>query len=130
MATAAARSAYATVVNGAVTTITILNGGSGYTSAPTIVIAAPGGNGTQATATATITTGGTGYTSAPTISIAPPGGTGVQATATAAITTGGTGYTVAPNVTIAPVTVEATATGALQLTVTVLANRVWRTSAG
>ncbi|MCX9012456.1 MAG: hypothetical protein OIN66_15225 [Candidatus Methanoperedens sp.] len=99
--------ATATVVNGVVTGITLTNGGSGYTSAPTISIT--GGSGTGATATATvagavaaitITNGGTGYISAPTVTITGGGGTGATATATVAgsITsltfgTPGAGYT-------------------------------------
>ena len=68
----------AEVSGGAVTSITITHVGHGYTTAPTITIAAPpGGGNTQATATATITDGrvtavtitegGTGYTTAPTV---------------------------------------------------------------
>jgi hypothetical protein len=67
--------ATATATAGAVTAITVSDGGSGYATAPTVVIT---GAGTGATATATIvngvvvsvtvTAGGTGYTSAPTIS--------------------------------------------------------------
>jgi uncharacterized protein (TIGR02217 family) len=69
--------ATATVVGGVVTAITLTNGGTGYTSAPTVVIT--GGGGTSATATATVaagavtgftvTNGGSGYTSTPTITI-------------------------------------------------------------
>jgi hypothetical protein len=77
--------------------ITVTNGGSGYTSAPTVTIS--GGGGSGATATAVITAGAvtqinldrdaTGvtffnngkYTSAPTITITGGGGTGALATA-------------------------------------------------
>jgi hypothetical protein len=62
-------------VSSSVTAINVTNGGSGYTSAPTINIS--GGGGSNATATATVsgghvtavnvTNGGSGYTSAPTI---------------------------------------------------------------
>ena len=71
------------VAGGAVTVITVRNGGAGYTSAPAVTIAAPP-SGNTATATATVSGGvvtaitinvsggGSGYTSAPSISIAPP----------------------------------------------------------
>ncbi len=66
--------------------VTVTNGGSGYTSAPTVTLT--GGGGTGATATATIAngvvtgvtiTGGSGYTSVPTISFSGGGGTGAAA---------------------------------------------------
>jgi hypothetical protein len=77
--------------------ITVTNGGSNYTSAPTVTISS--GGGTTATATATIKSGkvtavtlapdavtgtqmGSLYTSAPTITITGGGGTGATATAT------------------------------------------------
>lgn len=72
------------------------SGGTGYTSAPTVVFT---GAGTGATATATIdpsngrvtaitvTAGGTGYTSAPTVSFT-GGGTGSGVTATATVSAG------------------------------------------
>lgn len=77
--------------------ITVSNGGSGYTSAPTVTISSGGGTG--AAATATITSGrvtsvklvpdavigaqmGSMYTSAPTITLTGGGGTGATATAT------------------------------------------------
>lgn len=92
-----------------VSSITLTNGGSGYTTAPTVGIA--GGGGTGATATATIadgvitsinlTSGGAGYTFAY-VNIT---GNGLGATATAnilggvitgfTITNGGSGYTTA-----------------------------------
>ena len=56
-------------------------GGSGYTSAPTVAISAPPGNGTQATASLgpgpitgiVIQNGGSGYTSNATIAFSPSG---------------------------------------------------------
>ena len=82
--------AMATVEN-VVTRIPIEDGGSGYTSAPTVTITE--GSGSRATATATVsaggavtgitvTNGGSGYTSAPTVTITGGGGTGATATAT------------------------------------------------
>lgn len=79
---------------GAITSIAVTNGGSGYTSLPAVVISAPtpplGSPGTQAVATAVIsggavvgvnvTTPGQGYT-APTIGFSGGGGTGAVATA-------------------------------------------------
>lgn len=108
---------------GAVTGFTIVNGGSGYTSAPTVTFSAPqveGGQTARATATIgggivtaiTITSGfeGSGYTAAPTVTIsaAPVGGTTASVTASIAtssiskinITNGGSGYTAAPTVNI------------------------------
>jgi hypothetical protein len=69
--------ATATVAAGAVTAVTVVGGGSIYTSAPTVAFS--GGGGTGAAATATVAsgavtaigsiTGGSGYTSAPTVSL-------------------------------------------------------------
>lgn len=78
-------------VMGAVTTITLTNGGAGYTSAPAVNFTG-GGGGTGAAAMArvsgghvtsiSIINGGSGYTSAPTITITGGGGSGASATAT------------------------------------------------
>ena len=75
---------------GAVKTITITNGGSGYTSAPTVVFTSSAGNGAAATATVkdgevtaiTITNGGERYQVAPIISFTGGGGTDAAATCT------------------------------------------------
>ena len=79
---------------GTVTTPTITNGGSGFTSVPTVVFTG-GAPTVPATAVATITNGvvtgvtitnaGSGYSSAPTISFS--GGGGVGATATTSLNT-------------------------------------------
>jgi hypothetical protein len=100
-----------------VATITVNNSGSGYTSAPTVTIAAPV-SGTQATATAnlsgevissiTVNTNGSGYTTAPTVSISGGGGSGAVATANLAgtsvasvtLTNGGVGYLTDPTFTV------------------------------
>jgi len=86
-------------VEGVVYEIQIVDGGSGYTSAPTVSIAAPA-SGTTATATATIAdgkvilititenagyVGGQGYTTAPSISFSAPGAGGTTASANALI---------------------------------------------
>lgn len=73
--------------------VTVVSAGVGYTSAPTVTIAAPGGNGTTATATATVANGritgftvtnpGSGYNSAPTVTLT--GGNGTLASARAVI---------------------------------------------
>ncbi|MDA8083866.1 MAG: multicopper oxidase domain-containing protein [Nitrospiraceae bacterium] len=65
----------------AIRTVTVTNGGSGYSSAPSVTIT--GGGGANATATATvaggvvtgvtITSGGSGYTSDPTVTFGGPG---------------------------------------------------------
>tara|TARA_R100000152_G_C6781785_1_gene217110 strand:- start:3694 stop:7419 length:3726 start_codon:yes stop_codon:yes gene_type:complete len=73
-----------------VTAISITNGGSGYSSAPTVSFSGGGGSGASAVATIdsgavdsiTITHCGTGYTSAPTISFSGGGGSSAAATAT------------------------------------------------
>ena len=80
---------------GVATTFTITQGGSGYTSAPTVSFSGPQAtDGTSAAATATITAGavtaitltnaGSGYTVAPTLTITPPT-SGTQATATCSL---------------------------------------------
>ena len=124
-------------VVGSVTGITITNGGSGYTTTPTIQFSAPPNppiNSNQQVRTATgyavvvsnaitgivITDGGLGYTGAPTISII---GVGSNATATAQITlsyvssfnvvSGGSGYTTPPAITITGAGSGATATATI-----------------
>jgi hypothetical protein len=118
---------------GSVGLIAVSNPGSGYTSAPNVVISAPNdANGVQAVATATIVTGsggirsiyvtggGSGYTAVPDVNIAAPnipGGT--QATAVASISGGavvsigiveaGSGYTSVPAVTFSSGAAAATA---------------------
>lgn len=91
----AARDGAFTNVPVAISTITRLTTGAGYTSAPTVTISAPNLlTGTQATATATVSGGvvtgftitnvGSGYTSNPTVTLT-GGGATTQATATAQI---------------------------------------------
>jgi hypothetical protein len=99
---------------GSVGSIGIVNGGSGFTSTPAIIISAPNQTGgVQAEAEAIITAnavssiilteGGTGYTTAPTVTITGGGGTNANAvagiitfatgTVSVVVTNGGTGYT-------------------------------------
>jgi hypothetical protein len=106
---------------GSVGQIGIAAGGSGYTSAPAVVISAPNQtNGVQATATCTIlanavaslslTEAGSGYTSPPTITFVGGGGSGANAIASIAtfaqgtvsclVTSGGQGYTNAANISV------------------------------
>jgi len=115
--------ATATVSGGAVTSIAVNTGGSGYTSAPTVYLSGGGGVGATATATVSggavtaiaVTYGGTGYTSAPTVSfsggggspvaVATVGASGCNAGTSGVITkltlkSGGSGYTSAPTVVI------------------------------
>ena len=83
---------YGQYLAGPLASIAVVNGGSGYTTAPTVTITGGGGSGATATATISggsvtgiaVTNGGTGYTSAPSIAIAGGGGTG--ATADSALT--------------------------------------------
>ena len=102
------------VAIGAVGSIGIVNGGSGFTSTPAVIISAPNQTGgIQAEAEAIITAnavssiilteGGSGYTSPPTITIAGGGGANANAvcslvtfatgTVSVIVTNGGTGYT-------------------------------------
>jgi hypothetical protein len=122
-----------------VNTIALTNGGSGYTSVPTVVFT--GTNATVATATAviaptsvaslTVTTGGTGYTTAPTVVFTGGGGTGAAATANVAagivtsitVTNAGSGYTSLPAITftggggtLAAATAVLTATSVVSIT--------------
>ncbi|NBO26497.1 MAG: hypothetical protein EBU96_06845 [Actinobacteria bacterium] len=93
------------VTNGAVS-FSILNQGTGYVTAPSIVCPAP--NLADSVKSITITTGGIGYTSAPTVTIY---GAGSGASATAAISNGkvisisvvspGSGYTGSVTISIA-----------------------------
>jgi len=75
-----------------VASITVTNGGSGYTSAPTVTIGTPdAGYGTRATAiattvankvdTITVTYAGSGYLTAPSVTFSGGGGSGAAATA-------------------------------------------------
>ena len=92
----------APTISGAITTIPVTNGGTGYTSSPTFTISAPevpGGNTAVAVATfaagvitgITITNAGTGYINPPTITFTGGGGTGLLlGTATMQTATNGT----------------------------------------
>ncbi|MDE3066311.1 MAG: tail fiber domain-containing protein [Verrucomicrobiota bacterium] len=72
--------AVATNTSGFITGIGVVNGGSGYTTAPAVTISGGGGSDAGATATIsrgavssiTVTNAGSGYTSTPTVTIAPP----------------------------------------------------------
>ena len=105
--------AYATISGGAVVAVTVVNAGSGYTTAPSITFSSGTAAATAVVATGqvnsiTLTNAGTGYTSAPTITLsAPPSGTTATAiasritfatgTVSIAVTNGGAGYTNAAN---------------------------------
>jgi hypothetical protein len=79
-------------IAGAVDTVTVTNGGAGYTSAPTVTFVSTDGNGTGATGFATIQNGqvvgvtitnsGNGYDAPPRVVFSGGGGTGAAATAT------------------------------------------------
>ncbi len=119
--------------NGPLSGLALTNGGTGYTSTPTVTISGGGGTGATATATVsgsvtaiTVTDGGGGYTAAPSVILSGGGGTGAAATATITgvvyrieIKTAGSGYTSAPDVTIS----GGGGTGATA-TATVIAGRV------
>jgi hyaluronate lyase len=80
-------SGYQTTMLYSLTGVKVVNGGSDYTSVPTVVVS--GGGGTGATATAAIAAGkvsaitvtslGSGYTTTPTITVSGGGGNGVSA---------------------------------------------------
>lgn len=86
---------YTSQTDTGVRSIAVTNGGSGYTSAPTVAFSGGGGTGAAGTAvlgtganegkvvSVTITNPGSGYTSAPTIAFSGGAGTGAAATATA-----------------------------------------------
>lgn len=69
--------ATATITGGAITAVTLSNGGSGYTSNPSVIVTGGGGSGAVITATATagavtsfgISNGGSGFTSTPTLTV-------------------------------------------------------------
>jgi hypothetical protein len=75
--------------HGQVVSLTMVNQGTGYTSAPTVSFVSSTGTGAAATATVTdgkiteitITNGGTGYKSAPSVNITGGGGSNAAATA-------------------------------------------------
>jgi FtsP/CotA-like multicopper oxidase with cupredoxin domain len=107
--------------------VTVTNGGSGYTSPPTVTFVGGGGAGALATATiggsplkvVKVTAGGSGYRSVPTVTFTGGGGTGAAARATVSggvvtaitLTNPGSGYTSNPTVTVngGRPTVQATA---------------------
>jgi hypothetical protein len=107
--------AAAVVVDGSLTEIEVLTGGSDYTTSPLVSIVGGGGSGASATAIVTrgsvsrilVNNGGTGYTSKPSITIVGGGGTGATGNASVRgpvksinITNGGSSYTSAPTVTL------------------------------
>jgi hypothetical protein len=100
----------------AVNSITVTNGGSGYSSAPTVSFnnAGTGGSGaaagtpalTGSVASISVTAAGSGYTSMPAVSITGGGGVGATAAAIGAVnaitlTAAGSGYTAAPTISFA-----------------------------
>ena len=101
-------------VGSVITSVTVTNGGSGYTSVPTVTFSPAPSGGTTATGTAvgpfgtvgevTVSTAGTGYTSAPTVTLSAPtagataAGTAVlqSGVASVTITDGGNRYNNGP----------------------------------
>jgi len=86
-------SGYQTTMLYTVSAIKVTNGGSGYTTAPTVTISGGGGSGATATATIsagkvsaiTVTNGGSGYITTPTVTLSGGGGSGVTTTPQVAI---------------------------------------------
>ncbi len=98
---------------GAVVAVDVTNGGTGYTSVPTVTFSGGTGSGAQGTAvisgvvsSVAVTNGGTKYNQAPTVTFTGGGGSGAAATAkvtggvvtSITLTNGGSGYTSAPTV--------------------------------
>ena len=120
--TIAAQTATGTaVLSGAtVGSITLGIGGAGYTAAPAVTIAPPGGGGTTATATAIVSNGnvtgftmtnvGSGYSSVPSVSIAAPASSGYTSLT---IVDQGAGYLTAPTITLSGGGTLATATATI-----------------
>ena len=87
------------VLRYSVASVTVTDGGSGYTSAPTVIFAAAPSGGITAAGTAalslsnvasvTVTNGGSGYPAAPTVTFSAPA-SGTRATGTATLAE--TGY--------------------------------------
>ena len=137
---------------GQILSITITDHGTGYTTAPTVVINdSGGGGGINAAATAyvtgvvigiSVTVPGSGYTSAPTVSITGGGGSGATAISALqagtvgaiAIINGGSGFTAAPTLTLvggggSGATATCTISGGVIDSVTVTAPGSYYTSA-
>jgi autotransporter-associated beta strand protein len=108
--------ALASLAGASVGSITLLNGGGGYTAPPIVSLVGGGGIGAAARAILAggvvtgiaVVSGGTGYTSAPSVVITPQLLTTATATASVAagritsvaVTGGGAGYTSAPKITL------------------------------
>ena len=115
----------ATISSFSVAYIGVINGGNGYTTAPTVTISGGGVAGAVATASLSgtslsgfnLVSGGSGYSVAPTVTISGGGGSSAAATASISggavtgfnITNAGTGYTSTPNVSISSNVATATA---------------------
>lgn len=105
--------------NFSVGSVTVTAGGTGYTSAPTVVFTPHNGSGAAAQCSITagavsqisVTAAGTGYNAVPTVVFSGGGGTGASGTAvisnsgkliSVTIVSGGTGYTSAPAIAFTP----------------------------
>ncbi|HMD97173.1 MAG TPA: choice-of-anchor D domain-containing protein [Terriglobia bacterium] len=121
------------------TSVSVTNLGSGYTSAPSCTLSGGGGSGATCSASTTgvvssltLTNGGSGYTTNPTCTLTGGGGTGASCTASISDTTAvnavfltsfGSGYTSAPTCTISSgggtgATCTATAAAGIAVTLT------------
>jgi hypothetical protein len=131
------------ISQGELFSIAVTNGGSGFTSPPTVTIA--GGGGTGATGTAIISHGrvigvaitnpGTGFIAAPTISFSGGSGKGAAATATLTSESGGlsvTGTVITDNKSFASDGggVANSGTGAVTITNSTIANNIAATTGG
>ena len=131
------------ISQGGVFSVAVTNGGSGFTSPPTVTFT--GGGGTGATGTAiishgkvigvTITDPGTGYITAPTISFSGGGGKGAAATATLTSESGGlsiTGAVITDNKSLDSIGggVANSGNGAVTIASTTIANNFAGTTGG
>ncbi|MDD4892059.1 MAG: hypothetical protein PHU85_19225, partial [Phycisphaerae bacterium] len=133
------------LAGGWIASVSLTNGGTGYTGTPTVSFTGGGGSGAAATVTLSagaisrlqLTSTGSGYTSTPTVTITGGGGSGATATvalapprlASISLINGGSGYTAAPTVTISGGGgAGATATAALKPTSIASFSRVSRGS--
>lgn len=129
IASSDSQSATASISNGKVTSISVVNPGAGYVSAPSVTIAPPliqsavgvANTGAPGIVTAiSVSNPGYGYTEAPLVTIEPPTAIGTTATAIAYVSVGvvtgfevtnpGLGYTFTPTVTLSSVGFGTTAT--------------------
>lgn len=133
------------VMNGTIDRMSLTNGGSGYTSVPTIGISGGGGSGATATAVmgaspgaGTIDNAGSGYSGSTNITVSGGGGSGAAFAVTlsggsiTAITqtSAGTGYTSVPTLTVVDPDARPGRDGAVSCTLSVVSLTITATGSG